>query len=323
LITRGVLRGPRFVRVFPDVYVPAGLAATFDVLSRAAYLHVERRGGVLAGYSAAQLLGASCEPRGAPAEVLVPAHVPRHPGLVAHQGAAASRDLRRVVPPGGRVVVVTGRERTAWDLARRLDLVEAVVALDALARPARPGGSLRFDPAELLNRRSANPGARGSRRLDRVVALATPRAESPMETRLRLVLVLGGLAAPVVQYVLSEPGGRFVARLDLAYPRARLALEYDALDRRRDLRTGALGWHTMRFQGRRHRAPPGAHSAPGERSAGPAHRAPRRRERAQGAMIMLGEPTAPGDHTGRPTSAARRPATEWKCSSCATTTLWV
>ncbi len=75
-----------------------------------------------------------------------------------------------------------------------------------------------------------------------------------METRLRLVLVLGGLAAPVVQYVLCEAGGRTIARLDLAYPQARLALEYDggdhddALDRERDLRTGALGWHTMRFQ---------------------------------------------------------------------------
>lgn len=150
--------------------------------------------------------------------------------------------------------MVTGRERTAWDLARRLDLVEAVVAIDALARPARPGGPLRFDPAALLTRRAANPGARGSRGLDRVVALAAPRAESPMETRLRLVLVLGGLAAPVVQYALCEAGGRVVARLDLAYPQARLALECDggdhddALDRERDLRTGALGWHTKRFQ---------------------------------------------------------------------------
>ncbi|GAA2904363.1 hypothetical protein GCM10010472_73370 [Pseudonocardia halophobica] len=73
--------------------------------------------------------------RGAPAEVLVPAHVPRHPGLLGHQGTAAPHDLRRVGPPGGGAVVVTGRVRTAWDLARRLDLVEAVVAVDAPARP--------------------------------------------------------------------------------------------------------------------------------------------------------------------------------------------
>jgi hypothetical protein len=75
-----------------------------------------------------------------------------------------------------------------------------------------------------------------------------------METRLRLVLVLGGLTPPPVQYLLCEAGGRVVARLDPAYPQARLALEYggddhdDTLDRERDLRTGALGWHTMRFQ---------------------------------------------------------------------------
>ncbi|WP_345377804.1 endonuclease domain-containing protein [Pseudonocardia yuanmonensis] len=254
LITRGLLRGPRFVRVFPDVYLPADIQPTFEMRSRAAFLHVERRGGVLAGYSAAQLLAASCEPRGAAAEVLVPAHIPRHRGLLVHQGTVAPEDLHRVVPPGGRGVLVTGRERTAWDLARRLDLVEAVVAVDALARPARPGGPLRFEPAALLDRWAANPGARGVRRLDRVVALAAPRAESPMETRLRLVLVLGELPPPVVQYVLCAADGRVVARLDLAYPQARLALEYDGgdhddvLDRERDLRTGALGWHTMRFR---------------------------------------------------------------------------
>lgn len=66
---------------------------------------------------------------------------------------------------------VTSPPRTAWDLARRLSLVEAVVAVDALAHGAT------FAPAELLVRR----GARRCRRVDRIVALADPRAESPME----------------------------------------------------------------------------------------------------------------------------------------------
>ncbi|WP_445184416.1 hypothetical protein ACTXG6_39475 [Pseudonocardia sp. Cha107L01] len=65
----------------------------------------------------------------------------------------------------------------------------------------------RFAPAALLARRAATPGARGCRRLQRVVQLADPRAESPRETRLRLGLVLAGLPPPTVQHrVLDEYG---------------------------------------------------------------------------------------------------------------------
>jgi very-short-patch-repair endonuclease len=209
-------------------------------------LLVERRGGVLAGYSAAAVHRASCEPTGAPAEVLVPVHMKPQPDLLVHQGVASERVLL-----GG--TAATSRFRTAWDLGRRLPLCEAVVAVDALARPPRAGDPPRFLPSALLDRRLLHPGARNSLRLDRVVALADPRAESPMETRMRLALVRAGLR-PEVQYVLLDGRGRFVARVDLAFPRARLAIEYDgeehddSLDRARDIRTGALGRHTMRLQ---------------------------------------------------------------------------
>jgi very-short-patch-repair endonuclease len=234
------------VRLYPDIYVPADLPLSFDVRSRAAFLLVEHRGGVLAGYSAAALLGASCEPLDAPAEVLVPLHLMPQPGLTARQGT--SDEIEDV-----GWVRVTNRFRTAWDLGRTLTLIEAVVAVDALARPPKPGEPPRFEPIALLDRRLTEPGARNCLRLDRVVALSDPRAESPMETRMRLALVLSDLR-PEVQYVLRDAFGGFVARVDLAFPRARLAIEYDGdahdddLDRARDIRTGALGWHTMRFR---------------------------------------------------------------------------
>jgi very-short-patch-repair endonuclease len=246
LVTRGALAGPRYERLFPDVYVAAGTDPTYTVLSRAAFLAIARRGGVLAGYSAAALLGADCEPRGAPAEVLVPGFMKPHPRLLVHQGV--SKETEEVDG-----VLVTDRVRTAWDLGRRLTLRDAVVAVDALARVPKPGAPPRFDPFELLDRRLAEPGARNSLRLDRVVALADPRAESPMETRMRLAFVLQGLR-PEVQYELYSAFGLFVARVDLAFPEAKLAVEYDgeehddALDRARDVRIGALGWHVMRFQ---------------------------------------------------------------------------
>jgi hypothetical protein len=53
-----VLRGPRYRRLFPDIYVAAWRELDHALLSLAAYLLVAGR-GVLAGYSAAELLNAS------------------------------------------------------------------------------------------------------------------------------------------------------------------------------------------------------------------------------------------------------------------------
>lgn len=70
-VTPNALRGPRFRRLFPDVYVAATVEVDLALRSRAAAVHVGHR-GVLVGYSAAELHGASCAARDAPAEVTVP-----------------------------------------------------------------------------------------------------------------------------------------------------------------------------------------------------------------------------------------------------------
>ncbi|MFC5992991.1 endonuclease domain-containing protein [Pseudonocardia hispaniensis] len=244
VLTRGQLRSARYRRILPDIYVHADDRIDLRLRSRAAFLMVARRGGVLAGYSAAELLGAHCAPANAPAEVLVGYDVRAHPGLLVHRGSPGPGD---VCGAGG--CRVTSPERTAWDLARRLDLVEAVVAVDALAG--------RFAPRDLLARRARTPGARGCRCLDKVVELADPRSESPMETRLRLLLVLAGLPVPEVQFPVRNAAGVVLARFDLAYPEAMLAIEYDGelhlspngrvRDRERDVDTALRGWHTLRF----------------------------------------------------------------------------
>jgi hypothetical protein len=249
VVTWNQLAGPRFVRVFPDVYVRAGRQLDLATRSAAAYLLIGDRGGALAGYSAALLLGADCGPRNAPAEVVVAGDQRAHPGLRVVRGRLEPEDTVEV-----RGCRLTSPLRTAWDLGRRLGPVEAVVAVDALARRRVRDG---FAPVQLLDLRASRPGARGSRRLDRVVELADPRAESPMETRLRLILVLGGLPRPAVQHELLDEHGFVVARFDLAYPQARLAIEYDggghagrvfsADDRWRDATTSGFGWQTLRF----------------------------------------------------------------------------
>jgi hypothetical protein len=243
-VTWGQLRGPAYRRVFPDVYAPAALDLDLAARSRGAYLLVRDRGGVLAGHSAALLLGADCARPDAPAEVIVPGGRRAHPGIRVQRATVPPADLTAT---GG--CLLTNPVRTAWDLARRLPTVEAVVAVDALARVAR------FDPAALLSRRALERGARGCRHLDDVVALADPRAESPMETRLRVALTRVGLP-PEPQYPIYDEYGSTLARVDLAYPAAKLALEYDGsthfnrrraeLDHERDTLLAEYGWQTQR-----------------------------------------------------------------------------
>jgi very-short-patch-repair endonuclease len=77
-----------------------------------------------------------------------------------------------------------------------------------------------------------------------------PRSESPMESRVRVLLVTSGLPRPEAQLEIWDVGEFFVARADLGYPEQRVVVEYDgawhwkqrrADDRRRD-RMRALGW---------------------------------------------------------------------------------
>jgi very-short-patch-repair endonuclease len=210
LITAGVLRGPRFRRLFPDVYVAADVEVTLALRARAAFLLVRGHGAV-GGYAAAELLEASCGPKDAPVDLVVPGGAYRdHPGLTVHRGLLAADEITTA----GTVVVTTPR-RTAYDLACDLPLVEAVVAVDALSH------AHRFDPADLAHLRRRHLGARGSAQVDEVIRLANRLSQSPMETRIRLVIVFDGLPGPVLQH----PVGPFF--LDLAYPAIKLALEYD------------------------------------------------------------------------------------------------
>ena len=87
-----------------------------------------------------------------------------------------------------------------------------------------------------------------------LVPLAEP-AESPMETRLRWVLVRSGVPPPQVQAELTDGDGRFLARVDMYYASARLVVEYDgsihrdrlfADDRRQNQLVNA-GYTVLRF----------------------------------------------------------------------------
>ncbi len=81
----------------------------------------------------------------------------------------------------------------------------------------------REDLAEAISR----VRRRGAVALTRALDLARTGVESPKESETRMILTSGGLPEPEINWVLRDRNGRFVARLDLAYPLYRVAVEYD------------------------------------------------------------------------------------------------
>lgn len=162
VLTRDQLRGSRYLRLFPDTYVPVrDQPPDLMLRSFAAFRYVEGR-GVLSGYSAAELLTASCGPEGAPAEVTVAGGRQReHPGLLVHRDRLPSDEVQRL----GDLDVTTPL-RTAFDLACRLGLVEGVVAVDALAASTRshPTWCCTWPPATVEHgERPGSPRSRPAR----------------------------------------------------------------------------------------------------------------------------------------------------------------
>jgi very-short-patch-repair endonuclease len=222
LVTKGQLRGPRYERLFPDTYVrrPDDGTPGLALRSHAAYRYVERGGGVLSGYSAAEVLRASCAPLGAPAEVTVP-HLGQRPvpGLVVHRTQLAPGEITEV-----NGLRATSAVRTAYDLARRGDLVERVVAVDRLANVHG------FNPDLLLNFLNHYPRFPGNDGIPDVLAHADRRAGSPTETRLRMLVLRAGLPRPEVQWVVQDEQTRTAVWLDLAWPEQMVAVEYEGAD---------------------------------------------------------------------------------------------
>lgn len=224
LTTRARLNGPGWRRILADVYL--GAEAPLDHLTRCQAALLIAPPGTVCGFTSA--LGLYCpELRpapGDPVELIVPrrTNVWPRPELRVHRMTLVEGDTEVC---GG--FPTTTPARTAFDLARSEDLVEAVVWVDALLATRRTS-------IEEISQYMAR-GLPGTSRATKALELAAVRVESPMETRTRLLLVLNGLPRPEVQYEVYT-NGFFVARLDLAYPECRIGVEYDG-DHHRQRRT--------------------------------------------------------------------------------------
>ena len=208
-LSKHALDGPRFRRLFGSVRILATVDLDARLMAQAALLVAP--GGVISHTTAAQIYGAAV-----PESPLVhlsarsPEDRRRRQGLQWHVNTAMQTKTHRGIR-------VTTPVQTFLDLAEHLDLVDLVVLGDSLVHRRR----VRPDELVAAAQRS------GTRLARRAASLVRKGAESPMETRLRLLLVLSGFPEPRVQLSLVDDDGLTRYRLDLSYPDLRVAIEYD------------------------------------------------------------------------------------------------
>jgi hypothetical protein len=169
-LTRRRLQGRSWRRVGRGLYVWAGTRD--DLALRIEALH--RRLPPDAAFShrtAGWLHGLDVEP-GEPPEATAPVGcgVSNRAGVRLRRSTLAVSDISRC-----HGLPTTSPLRTAFDLARHLPLVEAVVAVDAAMR------HMLVDLAGLGGYVAAHQRAQGAAQAFRVVELAEPRAESQMD----------------------------------------------------------------------------------------------------------------------------------------------
>jgi len=112
--------------------------------------------------------------------------------------------------------------RTALDLGCRLPPRQAMAALDAFTRLHN------ITREELKAELPRYRRRRGVVQLRQLVSLADPRLESAGESWTRLCIIDEGPPPPEPQYWVEWEGRR--VRLDLAYPRHKIMIEYDGIE---------------------------------------------------------------------------------------------
>jgi Protein of unknown function (DUF559) len=222
-LSRGRLRGASWRRIARGLYVWNGLRPN-PMLEIQAALRRLPSGSAFSGLTAAWLHGIDVSPCPVEATVPLQAGVSSRTGMLIHRAALSRADVLYV-----RGVPATSILRTLADVSSRLSLTEAVVVVDAALHDRR----VRLhELRRWIESHSRRPGIRILRR---VASLAEPAAESPMESRLRLLLVLAGLPKPVAQVSIHDDAGKFAGRPDLYYEKQRLGMEYDGAIHRTSL----------------------------------------------------------------------------------------
>lgn len=207
------LRGPRFRKLGKGVYVAASAEPTKMQAIEAALLTHPSTAYASHG-SAAEVYRLPV-----PHDPLVHITVPdpddrrRRPGVRAHvwSGAIETTSVHSIRVPYPEQVFV--------ELAAILPLVDLVVAGDALVR--------RWGSAEHLVAYCRSSKHDHAGRALEAARYVRDEVDSPMETRVRMLLVLAGFPEPVVNFKVRDEHGHVVMRFDLSFPTVRVVIEYD------------------------------------------------------------------------------------------------
>ncbi len=136
-------------------------------------------------------------------------------GIRSHRVTAGGQRVRRF-----RGLALTTPVQTFLDLGTELGLVDLVVLGDSFVK------SGVTTPEELIA--AVVPFRGGGRRLlRRAASLVRRDVDSPMESRVRMLIILGGLPEPTINHRIRRPDGSVRFRFDLSYPDHRLVIEYD------------------------------------------------------------------------------------------------
>jgi hypothetical protein len=206
----------RYQAIYRDVYVRDDLRVTAAVRARAAWLWASGD-CVLCGVSAAAALGTKWIDGDPPAELI---RDDRHspPGIVVRSYGLAPEDVCSV-----RGMRTTTPLRTAFDIGRTRPQDQAIPLLDALM------AATGLKPADVMALADSRPRIRGVRQLRAAIERSDGGAESPQESRVRLMLVRAGLPAPETQIEFRDEYGHAFIRVDMGWREWKVAVEYDGI----------------------------------------------------------------------------------------------
>jgi hypothetical protein len=247
VVTPKQLKAGLYRRLLHNVYADPGLTADHELYARGAAL-VMPEAAVLGGRSAAAWFGAPFASAVDPVVVVVPPDStwrgPR--GIRVHRTSLRPGDVLNLEDG----IRLTTPLRTAWDVATLETVPTAVALLDAMVRTGN------LDLAAYRRMSEPGHGRWRSGRVAKVLPLVDGRSESPPESWVRVACARAGLPAPVPQFVVLHEG-EFLGRVDLAWPEAKLIVEYEGAhhfdelqirrDDRRYERLTAAGWRVIRL----------------------------------------------------------------------------
>ena len=215
--TRGRARATSgYRRATSGVWIPDHIPD--DFVTRCAALAFARPEVVVTGWTAARFHGHLwADDHDDVLEVAIGRRRLRRPGVRAHQYDIPDPEIEEFLGPGGQLIRVASPGWALFDLARTLDRLPAMIALD---------GSKHFryhGPSAVRALAERYPERRGSMAAKRFAGAADIKSESPKETELRLFLVDSGFDTFESQVKVPRLG----ARIDFADRKRKIAVEYD------------------------------------------------------------------------------------------------